>query len=479
MKRIIALLTLFVLVLTFAACGKGDVNGGFGGAPEDEAEAIPTVSFEDFTTLSFTSTVTVDDQVTEAYNAFYRTDSIGAYYEKSVTDGYGFETYFVDTTEGVSAYTRFSDSSQFTLTDGVMEDMTDSEYRDYMFACYGFAPEKAYDDLTAEKGEDVTVGDFECTSYEVSYTDPFGDKIESTVCVDKETGLWVKESFTVDGMEICSTVTKIDTDISDMPGTVPVSVTPGQIYSQDGLTLNLKGIEFDPTYAAILKMEAVNATDSALNVKSKFFDVNGLCIGGSVFSVSVPAGESLDFDINIPDKACDIAGVDMIEEMEFSVSAEKYHVEASGEGSYEVSDGMLIEYSVPVKITAECPIEPEAEESGERRMLCKADDFAAYFGGIRENSSGGYDFVVYYESEFNEDIRLTVNIHEVNGKAYDDFEKVYLYSMRKGFGGFTLWSDKVTEEPTSLKLSFEAYYGELYNGTCILEETEPFVLTLK
>ena len=86
---------------------------------------------------------------------------------------------------------------------------------------------------------------------------------------------------------------------------------------------------------------------------------------------------------------------------------------------------------------------------------------------------------MYYESEFNEDIRLTVNIHEVNGKAYDDYEKVYIYSMRKGYGGFSLWSDKVTEEPTEMKLSFEAYYGQMYNGTCILEETEPFVLTLK
>ncbi len=469
MKKIIALLTLFALVLTFAACGKADGKDGGSDSADENGVPMPTLDGRDEMTIDME--LTVGDANFPQTVSFRQAGDYRLYY---IVSAQGVEQYHIEGTEGVKSYVRTDGRGEFVVSEYVEGTSFTSP-----LSTFGFEADKYFDSISGKKAGEEKIGEYDCDIYDIEYTEA-GEKISSRVWIDRESSLWVKSNITdTNGAKLTFDVKGITDECADMPGTIPVSVTPGQVYSQDGLTLNLKGIEFDPTYAATLKMEAVNATDSALKVGSKFFDVNGLCIGGNVFAVSVPAGGSLDFDINIPSKSCDIADIKMIEEMEFAISAQKYHTEQDGEGTYDVSDGMLIEYSVPVKITATCPVELPEKEVGERRLLCKAEGFTAYFGGVRENVSGGYDFVVYYESEFNEDIRLTVNIHEVNGKAYDDFEKVYLYSMRKGFGGFSLWSDKVTEKPTEIKLSFEAYCGELYNGTCILEETEPFVLMLK
>lgn len=470
MKKIIALLTLFALILTFAACA-GDSTKGEDGTSENGGvdTSIPLSALSDYDALNITADIKVGQMsATQTYSYMkagefklygVRYDSLTQYYVNDNGEVKGYSGYY-----GQSEYTPIE------LNDPSLDGS-------HLFTLFGFANEDFFDEFLSAKTGEEKIGEYDCTVYDVMFiTD--GEEIEMRVWQDKESGIWVKSMYTVEGKDYECTVTDISTDTPDFPGTIPVTVSAGEVYSNAGLTLNLKDIVFDPNYAATLMMEAVNATDSALKVKSKYFDVNGFCIGGNVFNISVPAGQSLVFEIQIPDSSCSAAGIDMIGEMVFAVSAEKYHTENDGEGTYDVSDGMLIPRSEEIKITTVCPVELPKEESGERRVLCSTPDFDVYFGGIKENASGGYDFIVYYESEFSEDIRVTANIHEVNGVAYDDFEKIYIYAGRKGFGGFSFWKDKVTEKPTTVKLSFEAYYGELYNGTCILEETEPFVLTV-
>lgn len=464
MKKIIALLTLIALVFTFAACSEGDVAKDGGEAKGDTVSVV-----NDLDRVKLVTEISVGDtRMTQTYS-YLKAGEYKLYFAES---DMGIEQYYVENGEGIVGYSRVAGQTEFYPIEGEgMADLTSP------LAALGIESDKYFDGITGSKAGEEKVGDFDCTVYEVEYT-VNGEEISSRVWVDKESGLWVKNTFTEQGEEITLSIKEISDKIGNMPGTIPVKVSEGQLYSESGLTLNLKGIDFNPAYAATLKMEAVNSTDSALKVNSKYFDVNGLCIGGNVFNISVPAGQSLDFDIKIPDSSCEAAGIAMIEGMEFAVSAEKYHTEQDGEGTYDVSDGMLIPRSEAIKIATVCPVTLPKEESGERRVLCSTPDFDVYFGGIKENAFGGYDFIVYYESEFSEDIRVTANIHEVNGKEYDDFEKIYVYGGRKGFGGFSFQKDKVTEKPTSVKLSFEAFTGELYNGTCVLEETEPFVLTL-
>ena len=351
MKKIIALLTLFALVLTFAACGKaGSEDSGSTSADENVSMEFATLS--DYDALNITSEIKVGAMnMTQTYS--YMSAGTVKFYSMGHE---GFTQYYVNTNGAVSGYTWYTGQTEYMP----MELDDPSLDGGHLFTVYGIDGQNYFEDFSSESAGEEKVGSYDCAVYDVEFSSQ-GEEMKMRVWQDKESGIWVKSTYTVEGEDYECTVTDINTDTPDMPGTIPVSVTAGQLYSQDGLTLNLKGMEFDPNYAAILKLEAVNATDSALKVKSKFFDINGLCIGGTVFSVSVPAGGSLDFDIEIPNKACEIAGINMIEEMEFSVSAEKYHTEQDGEGSYDVSDGMLIEYSVPVKITTVCPIESEAK----------------------------------------------------------------------------------------------------------------------
>lgn len=485
MKKWLCWMMAAVLTLSLCACSGGENPPAKVGATLTAPEK--TVSLNDYEAITLKLSTTIEGGVQlQAVRAARQQGGTTTYYQQ-ITQTMGDMTNVVEhlcTVGGDKTVTFFGQGGQYQAIEHAFTDFSsDDQYFAYCFGGLGFDYASQLDVKSLTKGEDATVGGRDCYTYKITYTDPMNMTYDSEICVDKETGIWMRESFKNEEATGVTEVTGITFDAAVIPGAQPVGMAEQVIYDQNGLTVTAKSLDFsNPNMAAVLHLQIQNTADSDMRVYTHHLDVNGLSLAQKAFDVTCPAGETVDTPVEFSNNSFKLAGIDRIQEIALSLYIEACHTETSGDGSYTVTDRVVEQKTGDLVIKTDCPASYQQPVDKTGTTLIDTDEVTFIFQEITEPDNGTLYFKAYCVNNFGEPIRVTVNLLTINGVEYDDFEKARMPAQSEGYTGFYLYKDdlleKGVEDIESLTVSCEAFYGETFNSTRLTEETAPVTLNI-
>lgn len=498
MKKLISLLLVTAMLLTcFAACGEktgtGQNNGGSsGGNPSTGAKVgdvldapEKTVSMENIKELTIRYGLSAPSSGVEQsiVYAVSNTGSVPKYYQQRAMKQDGAVVNVMDylclmMPDGAvcyagqqGSYVQADYSDQFGTAEG---------YFLYYLAGLGVGYEEWLKTDGFTKREDATYLDRACYVYDVKYTDKvFEQQTTAVIFVDKETGLWLKmEKTNSEGGSVSSAIESIELNASVIPGSQIVNISEQIIYDDNGIVITAKKLDcFDPNGMVRLWLETKNNTTSDVKISSHYFDVNDLCLGGSVLNYSCAAGETKETELKINSSTLELSSIEMIQQMEFALKIDNVHTETSPEGSYTVEDGVLVENTGALTIKTDCPSDYVQPVNKEGTVLIDTDEIYLVVCSFEVDMSGSAIFKAYCENKLDAPIRTTINIKTINGIKYDNFEKLAMQENSEGFAGFWLWSDFLKKNNIqrieSVELTHEVFKGESFVGSeRVTEESE-------
>lgn len=504
MKKYLCLLLVTALILSvFTACGEPETDtpndstggqtsvqpteGGSDGGDTDETAKVgdvleapeKTVSMDDLEELTFTTSSSSENSVNTTY-AVSNNDGDIRFYEKVFVpmSQDTIEYIGLPSEEGTLCYTRYAASGNYALQDlSAAFESNDGFFR-FSLARFGIDYQDWYKAQGFTKCEDAKVLDRDCFVYEVTLTcDMYEGENEAVISVDKETGLWLKMEVQTEEGAGCITVDSIENSAAVIPGPQPVELSEQVIYDDNGVVITAKALDHSDPNGVVLVLETKNSTGSDVKFTSHYFDINGLCIGGSVLSDTCPAGETKETRLTLPPSSLDLCEIDIIQTVETALKLENVHTEASPDGDYTVTDGVLVETTGALTITTECPADYVQPVNKEGTVLIDTDDIYLVLCGFWVDESGQGFLKAYCENRLDEPIRTTLNIKTINGIAYDDFDKINMQENSEGFDCFTIWPSTLADmgitQIESVELTHEVFSGESFVGSQrVTEESE-------
>lgn len=471
MKRIIALLLCLILCFSFVSCDESsDSKGGKKNVKVgDKLDAPEKIAdFDDLDKLTIRTDMKTPQGTRKEVLSYYNGGDTEIYfYEINMVDDNFTMGYYTDVTDGKSVSYNCG-WGDYQTVDGIMDGMSDEEWQRMNFAYVGVNPENDKTVIEYVKCEDEVLEGKDCYVYTVKYEeDPEMEEevSDSTVWVDKETGLWLKSSFTIEGVEVTRTITSIEESVSAIPGTLPVTIEEKDIYNTLQFRLTAKSLDTtNPNYAGVLTLEAENKGAEDIRVYTNSFDANTLTLAQKAFDETVGAGQTVQFECTIPDAAAELAGVEIIKEIAMNL-----HL--------ETSDGTLIENIDAEKIITSAPATYVQEIDKTGIEILNENGVRAVFKSFEIEADGDKVFKAWVENSYTEPVRITVNFNKINGEEYDDFEKLYMPAHSQGFAGLYLNDDEITELD-SIEITCEAFSGALFNSDRVTEETAPITIEL-
>lgn len=508
MKKILCLLIITAMILTsFAACGEPQTDSpnnsagnqtsgkpaeGNNSGNADESAKVgdiletpeKTVGLEDLKDLTFTASFSAPSTGPDRdlVYAVSNSDNGIRFYEKNVfkmaeNQQDIMESICLPGSEGYLFYSRMG-SNEFTPSSMTEQFGSNEGYFHYQLANFGVG----YQDWIKADGftkcEDTKVLDRDCFVYEVSFTGKMGQtKQDAVICVDKETGLWLKMDVKVEGDTITRAVSSIAYTATVFPGTQPVGMTEQVIYDANGIVITAKALDFSNPNGTVLRLETKNSNASEVKFTSHYFDINGLCMGGSVLSDTCPAGETKETELTLPNTSLDLSAIEIIQSIEMALKLENVHTETTPDGTFTVTDGVLVETTEALTIKTQCPADYVQVVNKEGTVLIDTDDIYLVLCGFEVDDQGQGVLTAYCENRLGEPIRTTINIKTINGIAYDDFDKINMQENSEGFDCFTIWPDTLKSmgitHIESIELTHEVFSGESFvDSERVTEESE-------
>ena len=471
MKKIIALLLCLFVCFSFASCDESSSKKSAKTVKVGETLKAPEkiADISDFEKLTVNSTMkTPQGEINETLS-FYKGTDATVYYYGTNDIANNFSMAYVTTVKDGQTKSYYEGWSDFEVIDGISDGQTDEEFHLTNLAFIGINPENDKTVIEYVKEKDETFDGKDCYVYTVKYEEIEGDEqfSDSTIWVDKESGLWLKSSFTIDGVEVSRTITAIEDSVSVIPGTLPVSIKETDIYNTNQFRLTAKKIDTtNPNYAGVITFEAQNKSDSAIRVYTENFDVNGLVLAQKAFDETVEGGQTVEFECSIPDSSTELANIEIIKDITM-----RLHL--------ETVDGMLIENIDAEKIVTDAPATyiQKVDKSGIE--ILNESGIKVVFQSFDFSDKGTPVFKAWVENKtYPYAVRVTINLNKINGEEYDDFEKLYIPAYSEGYSAFYLYDDEVTEL-NSIEITAEAFSGALFNSDRVTEETEPITIELK
>ena len=500
MKKLISLMLAAVMLLTmFAACGKDPSGGGEQGSGEQGGSADSnakvgdvldapekTVSIEDLKEMTIHASISVSSSKTERTMVYAISNSgaVPRYFEKSTTvvdqTPIYQENLCLITQDGALGYTRMSDSGDYSPIDRSGQFGSNDGYFHYNLANFGIGYEKWLKTDGFTKREDAVCQDRECYVYDVEFTDTMSEtQFSAVIYVDKETGLWIKQEGTAStGMTFTRAIESIEQNASVIPGSQIVTIAEQVIYDDNGIVITAKKLDcYDPSGTVLLTLETKNASSSDVQISSHYFDVNGLCLGGSVLSYSCAAGETKETELKLSSTALELSGIEVIKDMALSLRIENVHTETTGDGDHTVVDSVLEEKTEELTIKTDHPSDHVQPVNKEGTVLIDTDDIYLVLCSFEVQMDGSAIFKAYCENKLDQPIRTTIDIKTINGIAYDDYDKISMQENSEGFDGFWIWSDFLKNNDIqrieSVEFTYEVFMGESFVGSeRVTEESE-------
>ncbi|MBQ5746663.1 MAG: hypothetical protein IIV81_01870 [Clostridia bacterium] len=471
MKRALILFVCLILTFSLIACdeGKSGENGGKSVKVGDTLKAPEKIAeLDDFEKL----TVYVDFDAkalgikrTEI-NSYYKNGDTAIYYYGMNDTGTEFSMSYVTTVKDGKSTSYYEGWSDFEPIDEISEGQTNEEFHITNLAFLGINPENDKTIVEYVKEKDDTFDGKDCYVYTVKYeeTDSEEEFSDTTVWIDKETGLWLKSSFTIDGAEVTRVITGVEESAVVIPGTLPANIEETDVYNTMQFRLTAKKLDTtNPNFAGVITFEAENKSDKNIRVYTNSFDINGLALAQKAFDETVPAGTTVEFECNIPDSSAELANIEIIKDITMNL-----HLEA---------DGVVIEDIEAERIKTDAPILFVQEVDKMGIEILNENGVRVVFQSF-EFVNGRPMFKAWIENNFTEPVRVTINLNKINGEEYDDFEKLYMPSNSEGYSAFYLSDEEITELE-SIEITAEAFSGALLSSDRVTEETETITIELK
>lgn len=470
MKRIIALLLCLFVCFSFASCDESSSGKSAKGIKVGDTLKVPekTADISDFDKLTVRSVMNVPQREQIQTISFYKGADATVYYYAINDVANNFSMSYVTTVKDGKSQSYYEGWSDFEVIEGISDGQTDEEFHLSNLAYLGISPENDKSLVEYVKCEDDTFDGKDCYVYTVKYDDSESEEelSDSTVWVDKETGLWLKTAFTIDGAEVTRTITAVEESVSAIPGTLPVSIKETDVYNTLQFRLTAKKIDTtNPNYAGVITFEAENKGEVDIRVYTNSFDVNTLTLAQKAFDENVAAGQTVQFECNISDAASELAGIEIIKDITMNL-----HL--------ETADGTLIENIDAEEIVTDAPATFVQEIDTSGIEILNENGVRVVFKSFEIEDDGDKVFKAWVENAYTEPVRITVNFNKINGGEYDDFEKLYMPAHSQGFAGLYLNDDEITEL-NSIEITCEAFSGALFNSDRVTEETEPITIELK
>lgn len=503
MKKLLCLLIITVMILTFfAACGEPETDtpnnstgGHTSGKPTegnnngnaDESAKVgdvldapeKTVDLEDLKDLTISASFSAPSigPDRDLVYAVSNSDTGIRFYEKNVFKMAAnqqdiMESICLPSSETYLFYSRMG-SSDFTPTNMTEQFGSNDGYFRYQLANFGIGYEDWLEADGFTKCEDAVILDRDCFVYETR----FSGNMDALIYVDQETGLWLKMDAKVGEDTFTRTISSIENNATVIPGTQPVEMTEQVIYDANGIVITAKALDFSDPNGAVLCLETKNSTASDMKFTSHYFDINGLCLGGSVLSDTCPAGETKETRLTLPNSGLDLSDIEIIQSIEMALKLENVHTESSPDGDYTVTDSVLAETTEALTIKTQCPADYVQAINKEGTVLIDTDDIYLVLCGFEVDDQGQGVLTAYCENRLGEPIRATINIKTINGIAYDDFDKINMQENSEGFDRFTIWPSTLKDmgitHIESVELTHEVFSGESFvDSKRVTEESE-------
>ena len=224
MKKWLCILLAAALVLSLCACS-GGVKEEEPPAKEPDLPPVPplqkTVSLKDYDAITVHSTTTVEDGLQlKTVRAMERRGEETVYYQK-ITQISGDMTQEVEhlcIVTGDTVQTYVGQYGEYQKTEPIFLDFErDDQYFTYCFAMMGFNYGAHLQVTALTPGEDETVNGRDCYTYTITYTDPLQLAYQSTLWVEKATGLWLREEFANEQTTGVNEITEVVYDATVIP----------------------------------------------------------------------------------------------------------------------------------------------------------------------------------------------------------------------------------------------------------------------
>lgn len=515
MKRQLCLLIITAMILSlFAACGdpgteipntdagnQSSESTGEGSKPSqtptgnggetvqvgdvlDAPEKIASV--EDLEALTFTTSFSMPlngMERTIVYAVARDGDKV-RFYEASTTkiaetpDLMYMEQICLPGGDGMLAYSRPAVYGDYTPMNWTNDFGSNDGYFRYNLAFFGLDYQDWFTADGFTKREDESCLGKDCFVYAVTFSSKLAEgNTDAVIYVDKQTGLWLKTEMNVDGNTLTRAIDSIEYNASVFPGSQAVDMVEQEIYNHGGIVITAKALDFSDPNGAVLHLQTTNSTGSDVKFTSHYFDINGLCLGGSVLSDTCPAGGTKETALTLPNSALDLSCIDIIQNIEFALRLENVHTESTPDGTFTVTDSVLVEKTQALTIKTQCPGDYIQAVNKEGIVLIDTADLYLVLCSFEVDAIGQGVLTAYCENRLGEPIRATINIKTINGIAYDDFDKISMQENSEGFDCFTIWSstlkDMGIDRITSVELTHEVFSGESFaNSQRVTEESE-------
>lgn len=494
MKKLMCMILVVAMLLTsFAACGSPDDQGNQteAGAKVGDVLQQPekTVSLEDVMELTITANFSAPKggMEREMVHVVSGVGGITRFYEKTFAQFSNdqppvyMERICVVDQDAALAYYRFDSTSDYMPIELGKEFGSDDGYFRSNLAFIGVEYQNWLTTDGFVKKEDSTCLGKNCFVYETTYTMKLQpeEKIKAVIWVDKETGLWLKsdETAVATGYTITRSVASVQTGAAVFPGTPPVDMKEQVIYNENDIVITAKALDFSDPNGTVLRLETRNNSASDVRIASHYFDINGLCMGGSILSYSCAAGKTEETALKLSGSAIELSGIEMIQSIEMALKIENVHTESSPDGSYTKVDGVVTDRTDAITIQTECPGDYVQPVNKNGTILIDTDAIYLVLSGAEIEKDGSGFLKAYCENRLAEPIRATIDIKTINGIEYDDFDKFAMQENSEGFDGFWLDSDFLKENGIqrieSIELTHEVFSGESFVGSQrVTEESE-------
>ena len=257
-----------------------------------------------------------------------------------------------------------------------------------------------------------------------------------------------------------------------------LSIEEQTVYDANGIKIIAKRLDFSDPYYTKLYFEVQNNSGKDIDFNSNYFSVNGLYLGGQVFTLGTTDcknGETIEVCAEIPKTSIEMSNIKLIKEFEISFYIE-YGQLTTGEGGTTLQvEGIFENGTEGAVIKTNCPESYVQEIDTTGTVLVDEQGVRVVMKDLYVSQFGSPAGRVYFENNADQLLRVRVYIHKINGIEIEESGRFGVLNGHKGFGGVFLSADANELGITkieSAEVSCKVYYEEGIEDVDVISQTE-------
>lgn len=270
-----------------------------------------------------------------------------------------------------------------------------------------------------------------------------------------------------------------------------VTLEEQRVYDKDGVEVIVKSLDYSEKAYIIVNFEVHNHTEQDIRVCTDYFEANGIYLARHAFEDEYcicKAGEITTDRIKIARARLNMAHIEHIKDLDFSLCIENGHFEADEHdhdhgtaevGMHFVVDGVIAEATEEIIIPTNCDADYTQDIDKHGTVLMDKDGIYLVLQDIYISDGKYTTIVAYCKNDAFDIMRATVYIHKINGMDYENDGRISMLNGHDGFPSCSLFGLLKNElgvtKIENAEISCKVYLGDGDNST-LVHETERMTL---